>query len=351
MNKIICDICGTSYPETAEQCPICGCAKDVTAQALAEEIVETEETTVSAQRPKGGRFAASNVRKRKPRFEEKYEDEDEDDEEEYDEDEEEEESKSNAPLVVLLVIVIAALLAVTGFIFVKYFLPNMGAEEPAATTTAPVVTTTEAAPVETTELTVPCTSLVLTSDVYTLLEEQGFSWLIHVTALPENTTDEMIFTSSDESIAVVGPDGTVTAVGEGVAVITITCGTESIECNVVCDFDIGLETTAPDATEQTGETEAPDETEAPEQTTAPTEALLDVTLTLNRSDMTFSFKGESFKLGIPGELDYEDITWTSDNANIAKVENGVVTATGYGTTKIYAQYGDQKVQCIVRCIW
>ena len=24
MNKIICDICGTSYPDTADSCPICG---------------------------------------------------------------------------------------------------------------------------------------------------------------------------------------------------------------------------------------------------------------------------------------------------------------------------------------
>ena len=24
MSKIICDVCGTRYPDTAEQCPICG---------------------------------------------------------------------------------------------------------------------------------------------------------------------------------------------------------------------------------------------------------------------------------------------------------------------------------------
>ena len=31
MSKIICDICGTSYPETSEQCPICGtvCPVDI----------------------------------------------------------------------------------------------------------------------------------------------------------------------------------------------------------------------------------------------------------------------------------------------------------------------------------
>ena len=28
-----------------------------------------------------------------------------------------------------------------------------------------------------------------------------------------------------------------------------------------------------------------------------------------------------------------------------------VLVVGYGTTKVYAEYGDQKVECIVRCIW
>ena len=28
MSKIICEICGTTYPDTAECCPICGCPKE-----------------------------------------------------------------------------------------------------------------------------------------------------------------------------------------------------------------------------------------------------------------------------------------------------------------------------------
>ena len=35
MSKIICDICGTTYPETASHCPICGCAKAGAAQTTA----------------------------------------------------------------------------------------------------------------------------------------------------------------------------------------------------------------------------------------------------------------------------------------------------------------------------
>ena len=43
MSKIICDICGTSFSDTEEVCPICGCSKDTSAEALVEELLEEEE--------------------------------------------------------------------------------------------------------------------------------------------------------------------------------------------------------------------------------------------------------------------------------------------------------------------
>lgn len=342
MSKIICDICGTSYPETADQCPICGCAKDMTAESLLGEYVEEEVTETVQERPKGGRFAASNVRKRKPRVEEEYEDdEDEDDEYEEDDDEDEEEEKSNAPLVVLLVIVIVALLAVTGFIFVKYFMPNMMPEE----TTAPTTVATTQAP-ESTEAAVPCTSLVLTSGTDIALEDVGFSKLINVSALPENTTDRITFTSSDESVAVVGEDGTVTAVGEGTAVITITCGTEQLTCSVVCEFT--PETTVPETT--AAETTVP-ETTVPE-TTVPETTLPNVTISFVKSDVTSRMIGEQFPLKVnPSDLDPTLITWSSENERICTVdETGLVTIKGRGTTHVYAEYNGQKIECIVRVI-
>ena len=38
MSKIICDICGTSYPETATQCPICGCVRSGDVQRVTNEV-------------------------------------------------------------------------------------------------------------------------------------------------------------------------------------------------------------------------------------------------------------------------------------------------------------------------
>ena len=39
MSKIICDICGTTYPDTAEQCPICGCPRDAALDLLGDDLL------------------------------------------------------------------------------------------------------------------------------------------------------------------------------------------------------------------------------------------------------------------------------------------------------------------------
>ena len=65
MSKIICDVCGTSYPETASQCPICGCARPVDAGVTAGESVLSEMNEESTYNfVKGGRFSKKNVRRR-----------------------------------------------------------------------------------------------------------------------------------------------------------------------------------------------------------------------------------------------------------------------------------------------
>jgi len=63
MSKIICEVCGTSYPETAAQCPICGSAHKppvrTAAPARTQKSSSGEYTYV-----KGGRFSQANVNKR-----------------------------------------------------------------------------------------------------------------------------------------------------------------------------------------------------------------------------------------------------------------------------------------------
>ena len=63
MNKIICDVCGTSYPETVEQCPICGCVRPADVQNTMPDS-EANESGSGYTYVKGGRFSKGNVKKR-----------------------------------------------------------------------------------------------------------------------------------------------------------------------------------------------------------------------------------------------------------------------------------------------
>ena len=69
---------------------------------------------------------------------------------------------------------------------------------------------------------------------------------------------------------------------------------------------------------------------------------------LNRSDITFSKQGESWVV-YSGKIAKTDIIWSTDNSNVATIDNGKVVAVGGGTTKIHAEYNGTKVSCIIRC--
>ena len=339
MSKVICDICGTTYQDTADCCPICGCSQDI-AKELAREDFVMEETTAES-RGKNGRFSS----KKREIFD--YDEvntgvpaEEEEDSYPYGgEEEDEDEPQHNTFLVILLTVLIVALLAVTGFLFVKFFLPNMLSDKE----TTPVTETqaVEETQTETTELRIPCQSLALSSGNAELTHEGNF-FLLNVIVTPEDTTDDLVFTSGDESIATVTEDGRITAVSEGSTVIYITCGDQQVTCPVTCSFAEDTEPTVEEtAADATGETEAEEATEA---TANP-----NVELKLKKSDIRLGVYYE-FQLELDCDLKPEDVEWSSEHPYIATVdEYGVVTAIKVGTTAIIAKYGDQEVQCIVRC--
>ena len=401
MNKVICDICGTSYPDTADQCPICGYSRELngdnvledvavpaTEEYIPEPVQEAEEETASApvivpdfdlgeedielgEEPDVD-FNVDDLDLGEDddgdeeEDEEEDEDEDEDDEDE-DEDDEEDEPRSNTGLVVILVILIVALLAVMGFVAVRYLLPNMdfGKETEPSTTAAPIETT---GTVATTEPTIPCEGLTMVSEGVVILEEVGANWLINVTPSPENTTDKILYASSDESVATVNEAGKVTAVGQGEAVITITCGEQLLQCKVTCFFieettaptattapeTFPDETTAPTEPEETTAPTQPEETTAPtepEETTAPTTGSGEVTLTLNKTDITFSVVPAYYTLEIQEEnVDLDQVKWVSSDGSVAICHGGQLQIVGYGTCKITAEYKGVKAECIVRVI-
>lgn len=374
MSKIICDICGTTYPESSDSCPICGCSNTVAEDILSEETLY-EEISEEMEAPK------EPVRKKEIfDFDEVNNDSDDDEEDEDDEDddddddeEEEEAPRHNTFVVILLTVLIIALLGAAGFIFFRYFLPNMGDEETVPVTTAVEVQESETVAL-TTEPTIPCQQMAMTNAGVATLNAEGQQFLLHIKALPENTTDKIVYTSADESIATVTEDGKITAVSEGETIIYISCGKHSIECPVIvqyveetvpattvaeetvpattealadADTDATVATEATEPAEATEVTEAPAETQEPAKDTA---ADKNVVLKLKRTDIQLGVYYQ-FQLVLDCALEPEEVTWSSEHPHIATVdEQGNVTAVKAGTTAITAKYGDQEVQCIVRCV-
>ena len=369
MNKIICDICGTTYPSSTECCPICGCSNADAAEFLGKEVLHedvTEETNVNTVNTK---------KKEIFDFDEVNMEEDIDQEQpetDYDEEEEEEEEtpRHNTFVVILLTVLIVVLLGAAAFIFFRYFLPNMREETPVSTTTVQQETeTTE----QDTEPTVPCLQMGMLNASIAELNAEGQQFLLHIKAFPENTTDTIVYTSADESIATVTEDGKITAVSEGETVIYISCGKVSMDCPVIVKYveetvpptteevvaeTIAEETTAVESTEEADsehETQATEEAnvEATEAATASAVIanLKDVKLKLKRTDIQLGVYYQ-FQLELDCDLNSDEVTWSSEHPHIATVdENGNVTAVKSGTTSITAKYGDQEVQCMVRCVW
>jgi len=361
MNKVICDICGTAYPSNAKRCPICGSSREYALENAEETsgdlgFVAEEEDIHSGSRKRNREiFDFDEVNQVKSSGRKQEEDDFDDEEEDY-----EEESHTNVGLVIVLVILIVLLLLTAGFFFVRYLLPNL-TEEPVRT--EPIVTTAplQTEMVETTDPSIPCTNLSIDGGKMEL--GKGGKKLLNVRIYPEDTTDALTMVSGDESIVTVSEDGTVTAVGEGQTVITITCGSQQINCNVTVDFSIGEETVPTeeipamqvDETDPTDETDASDETEATEETES-TDAAEETTeseptLKLKKTDITISYNYCSVALEMDCDIKPEDVKWFTMDSTVAIVHDGVVTSTGSGLTRIYGEYGGEQVMCIVRCIF
>lgn len=343
MSKVICDVCGTTYPETASQCPICGAAKTNTTQTAAGESVQPDVGSESGYTPvKGGRFSKSNVRKRNSSAgkaaasSERHS---------SSRERQSQNSSSNKGLVIVVVILLLAIIAVVGYIAVKFFdIGGTSGGKETNNTNPGTSQSTEPSESEgstgSNEQEIPCTHIQL-SNVVIELDEVDASWLLTVETDPLDTTDEITFESSDETVATVNDEGVVTARGSGQAVITVTCGEATAECRVVCSFG--------------EETEPSDE---PTETTPPTEAETELKLNsayqstiTGKYDVTLTKPGQVWKAYV-GTIPVTEITWSVDDPAVATIdENGKVTAVAPGKTEIHAQYMGQTVTAIVRCNW
>lgn len=337
MEKVICDVCGTDYPETAAQCPICGCARGDGGQTAAGNTAEGEERAAYTY-TRGGHFSKSNVRKRLKAAQVQsvpvQEPEDDSDYDDYDEvDDEQDEPTSNRGLIAIVILLLLAIIAVSSYIVIVHLGGGGPEETKPITTTAPQQTKPTVTNPTVTEKKIPCTGLTVIDKAINLKTAYSV-WQLGYAVEPRDTTDPITFVSSDDTVVTVDGVGRVTAIGNGEATITITCGSCVVECPVVCDFGGGQ-----------------DKPTDPTNPTDPTVPVVPpVELKLNRTDFTLDKKGSSWNV-YSGQLDPSQITWTSDNEQVVTVENGKVVAVGLGRTQIHAEYQGQKVSCYVSCRW
>ena len=331
MNRVICDVCGTAYPETSNQCPICGCAK-VSTPASSDNAAE-ETTAYSYVR--GGRFSKKNVKARNQHS--KSQDSG------KDRNQEPEEEKTNKGLVAVVIILLLAIVAVVIYIGIQFFDLDLPTETtPNQTTLATDNTQPSDQPSEPSETAgVPCTNLLLSNGTLEFLG-MGDKWTLRAEIEPAGCTEEVVFVSADPAVATISATGEVVAVGPGETVITATCGSVTVECKVVCNFPGASDPTDPSAS--TGPVD-PSFTFA-FNTRYKDEQTGYYDITLAPGDTWRAYTNDL-------SVDPEAITWVSDDTDICTVEKGVVTITASGNTKvintkIHAEYAGQSFTCIVR---
>ena len=326
MSKVICDVCGTAYPETATTCPICGSAKQAGEQTAAGNVPETDGAAYTYV--KGGRFSKRNVRRRNskggkdrevrvPAAERKSRPA-------SDNNRNGDEETVNKGLVAVVIVLLLAIIAVLIYIGVRFFAPSSVPNDPNPTPTTNVEPTPTGDPDPTedpTDANVPCTGLTLPVENISFTE-LGQEYTLVATMTPANTTDVVTFASADETVATVSADGVVKAVGYGETTITVACGEIVKECKVTCISNFTFKFNTSDKWND------------------PVTGYADTTVT--QGETWKAYKGT---LSVPAD----QITWTSDDENIAIVQNGIVTAINPGKTLIHAEFGGKKFTCIFRC--
>lgn len=302
MSKVICDVCGTSYPETSTQCPICGCVRP--ADSVVSE--DTQQEGSGYTYVKGGRFSKSNVKKRNHGVEPQKVTQ-------------KKPAKDKKPInkkLIGLVIVVSCLVLIFG-LFAWFIYGKLSSNKP----TTPEVTES---------VDIPCTGLIPSHRTFEITDANQILNL-SVTRTPSNTTDQVTFESTNPDIVMVDQKtGNVTYVSNGKADIIIRCGAVQEICTITCNVPVVEEPTEPDVTEPT----------------EPVEQIRFLTTLIQTTDYFQCEPNTSYTLYV-GQVPHNEIRWYSDNPDIAEFRDGVVYMKANGTTTVYAEYGDQKLSCTV----
>lgn len=335
MSKVICDVCGTTFPDTAAKCPVCGSAKQSVNQTAAGQGSAVPGEAGGYTYVKGGRFSKRNVRRRNKKgstAEKRVAAAD----RQTPHRKTQNEDKANPGLVAIVVILLLAIVAVVIYIAVRLLFPGVPeTTNPSTQATVPSTSVTQPSSVPS-DPDIPCTGLTLTSKTITL-SKLGDAWLLSAQPAPADTTDTITYKSLNEAVATVDSSGKITAIAAGEAVIQVTCGSITEECRVVCSIE--GPTVPSDPTIPTNPVDPNFVFEFNTKFVEPTSGLADATIQ----------KGKTWKI-YKGTLSVsvDDIVWLSDDPTVCVVEKGVATAVGSGNTKIHAVYNGTTYTCWFR---
>ena len=303
MSLIKCNKCGEMFSDSYKSCPFCA---------------EDEE------------YYNGKVKKRGHRQQEK---------------------KKKAPSVVgpILVVVVVLLIAVLVWAFAGDTVKGWfgGNQEPA---NDPNPGTVQQDPVTPPDDTTPDEPTVkeLALDHTTLLLAPGETGTLTATG---GAVEGYSWITNDSGVAKVDTDGTVTAVAEGTAMITVTCGDESAACAVTVQKKADTNTNTPDDGTTTNK---PDTNNGNTNTSTSLKNLkikteygidlqprddgkYDITMQSNEKTCQLTLEGIT---GTP--------TWKSSNTNVVKVSDGKLERVGKGEATITITIGSSTAEILVR---
>lgn len=309
MERRICEYCGTEYPAAEPKCPICGSGST---RAASEQAAAPKRRLASTA---GARTAGKKN------------------------------GKSGPWGVVSAALAVLVLLGIAVFLIQMDFFREDGFDFNAIPTKVQWTETSQAEnvieqPPETAEEEQPeeeapaldsraCTGLTISQNEI-VMDEAGGKVFLTAVARPHDCKDEIVFSSTDESVAVVTENGMITAIGPGQAEIHVTCGTVTEICTILCSFE------QPEQ-EEPGQEPEPE----PEETAAPS---------LSSADFTLFYPGEETTLSVRNAPAGAAISYVSSNSKVVTVDqSGKVTAMGEGDATITVTVGDVTLTCAARC--
>ena len=158
---------------------------------------------------------------------------------------------------------------------------------------------------------IPATGIELSESEKTVSVGEKFKLTAAIT--PEDSTDDVIWTSSDPTVAAVDENGNVTAKAVGTAEITATAG----EVSAVCKLTV--------------------------------KAVEVSEVTLDKTEISLT-EGETAQLTAsvkPDNAADKSVTWTSSDPTVAAVSDGKITALSAGKATITATAGGKSATCVV----